>query len=153
MAEGSSRARGLGRTGREHVVEDLIMSLGENGRRVGRDREGGPFLQRGSWDQQDRRGTQDKANTYFCKLSTKNWQVVIKMEERRGLMMGEPANHRKGDVDKRDVTSSESSKIEVSWLRGRLIWKQGLGKNYLLTCRCKLSYNFNESREISCRWW
>ena len=43
------------------------------------------------------------------------------MEERRGLMMGEPANHRKGDVDKRDVTSSESSKIEVSWLRGRLI--------------------------------
>ena len=32
----------MGRTGREHVVEDLIMSLGENGRRVGRDREGGP---------------------------------------------------------------------------------------------------------------
>lgn len=41
---------------------------------------------------------------------------------------GEPENHWKGNVDKRDIISSESSGMEMSWLRSKLILKQALGK-------------------------
>lgn len=63
--------------------------------REGEDREGGPLIQK-----DDGKLAGDEGNTrtretgeYFCKRSTKNWEVVIKMEGKGGIIDEDSARH------------------------------------------------------------